>query len=278
MYKQLNTLLRKPALYEKTVHPFWDDSHISAGMLHAHLNPLTDAASRMPRSVDRAAAWIGELVPRGAALLDLGCGPGLYTKRFAQQGMQVTGVDISPRSIAWAREHDAQSSYLVLNYLEMGFENAFDIITLIWCNYGALIPQDRHHLLRRIHQALKPNGLFVLDIFTPNRYKGFQESTTWERHEGAGFWSPQPHILLTQHHCYDGNIGLSRYVVVADGSVRDYNIWDTTFTPASLSDEMAPHGLTPLAFHADMAGNAYDPHADIFCAVMVKSSPNRGTG
>jgi 2-polyprenyl-3-methyl-5-hydroxy-6-metoxy-1,4-benzoquinol methylase len=40
----------------------------------------------------------------GEPLLDLACGTGTMAIRLAEQGFQVTGVDIIPEMIAWARE------------------------------------------------------------------------------------------------------------------------------------------------------------------------------
>lgn len=91
MYQVLMAMLTKPPLYQKTICPFWEDEHISKGMLKAHLDPATDAASWKPDTIARSADWIGRLVQAGAALLDLGCGPGLYARLFARQGLQVTG-------------------------------------------------------------------------------------------------------------------------------------------------------------------------------------------
>ena len=133
MYQQLSPYLRRPALYERTADRFWDDPHIASRMLAAHLDPTTDAASRRPEFMDRSAAWIASLVPSGSALLDLGCGPGLYGRRFSELGLAVTGVDLSASSIAHARAHDPSGDYRVLNYLELDEEAAFDL-ALIWCD------------------------------------------------------------------------------------------------------------------------------------------------
>ncbi|MDR1203930.1 MAG: hypothetical protein LBL26_00400 [Peptococcaceae bacterium] len=46
MIDRLFRLLRKPALWQRSAEPFWNDGHISKGMLEAHLNPDWDAASR----------------------------------------------------------------------------------------------------------------------------------------------------------------------------------------------------------------------------------------
>ena len=71
-----------------------------------------DAWYRTPRG-----AWIGEtefrlimslLEPEpGARILDVGCGTGYFTRRFASKGYQVTGLDPDPAMLAYARAHCA---------------------------------------------------------------------------------------------------------------------------------------------------------------------------
>jgi len=140
MYKKLIDSINRPLLYERTEVKFWTDPYIATQMLEAHLNPNTDAASRKPDFICRCAAWMSSLLPKGASLLDIGCGPGLYTKRFAERGLRVTGLDFSENSIAYAREHDFESQYIIQDYLKMDFIESFDMITIIYYDYGALIP------------------------------------------------------------------------------------------------------------------------------------------
>jgi len=100
MLNQLLASLRKPALWQRSSEPLWDDDHISRQMLAAHLDPDLDAASRRHDVIDRSVAWLGSVIPAGGRVLDLGCGPGLYTSRLAAMGYDVTGIDYSRRSIA----------------------------------------------------------------------------------------------------------------------------------------------------------------------------------
>ena len=70
----------------------------------------------------------------GMCILDLGCGPGLYCRRWAQAGLTVTGIDYSRRSIEYAIA-DAQArnlpvTYRYQNYLEMAYEPVFDAVSL----------------------------------------------------------------------------------------------------------------------------------------------------
>lgn len=272
MYDVLSSFLKKPALYEKSTEKFWNDPHISKGMLEAHLDPNTDAASRKPEFVSRSAKWISSLLPGGARLLDIGCGPGLYTKRLSGLGLSVTGLDFSERSVAYARDHDPEGEYVLMNYLQMDYENAFDIITLIWCDYGALIPEDRHRLLDRVNKALKPGGLFLIDVFTPEWNSGRSETTSWEVCESGGFWSAGPHILLNAEYYYGPNIGLNRTVVIGDDTVRCYNIWNTCFTVRSLSDEVTPHGFSSVDHYADVCGEPHTDASKTICAIFKKNA------
>lgn len=129
--------------------PFGDDEHISGEMLKAHLDPDFEGASRKLPFIEKSVRWIGELAPAGdyRRMIDFGCGPGLYGERLARTGYEVTGVDMSRRSIAYAersaREKGLDIRYLQKNYLQMDLGETFDFATMIYCDYGALSTVDR---------------------------------------------------------------------------------------------------------------------------------------
>jgi len=172
MFNELKKYTTKPKLYAPSTNKFWDDEYISKGMLAAHLNPNWDAATRKPEFLDKSVNWISKIAPppQYKFLLDLGCGPGLYAERFSSAGYSVTGVDFSKRSIAYAKEqtllNKSNIEYHYQNYLTIDYIEQFDVVTLIYCDYPALSITDRFILLRKVYQALRPNGKFVFDVFT----------------------------------------------------------------------------------------------------------------
>lgn len=277
MFTQLNAYLKRPALYERTPEPFWIDPHIARQMLAAHIDPNTGAASRKPEFIRRCADWVASLLPEGAALLDIGCGPGLYAKQFSQRGLRVTGLDFSESSIAYAREHDPHSEYIVRDYLTMEFEDAFDMITLIYCDYGALIPDERRDLLRRVHKALRPGGLFLLDVFTPLRGQGKRDGTSWDVNPNGGFWSPNPHLCLNAETYYGETAEGRRTVVIEDSAVRCYNLWDCYFTRQTLLDETAPLGFSGHGVYSDATGTPHSDDSQTICAVLKKECKEHGS-
>ena len=47
----------------------------------------------------------------------------------------------------------------------MEYSEEFDIITLIYCDFGVLNPEEREILLKKIYKALKPISIGVLNTF-----------------------------------------------------------------------------------------------------------------
>ena len=240
-------------------------------MLEAHLNPDWDAASRRHSYIDCSVKWLTSIIPAGSKILDLGCGPGLYTKRLSDAGYDVTGMDYSKRSIAYAEEHDTKTKYIFKNCLEMDYTEAFDVITLIYCDYAALIPDERKTLLSKIHRALKPNGLFIFDVFTEQTFNGKSDHTSWSCHEKGGFWSDNPHLCLEAEYYFKNNtVKVYKTIVITENGLHEYLIWDTVFTKHTLLNEVTPLGFQMHSIYDDVCGSPYTGEADTLCLVLKK--------
>lgn len=276
MIRQLSGFLIKPQLYASSTGEFWNDEHISKGMLAAHLNPQEDAATRKHEFLDRSVQWISKIAPPAQykSLLDLGCGPGLYAQRFHKAGYRVAGVDFSSRSIAYAKEQAIQQNspieYHYQNYLTIDYKNQFDVVTLIYCDYAVLPKADRLLLLNKIYKALRQNGKFIVDVFTPKMRK--KESRTWQCHEEGGFWCEKPHICLEAVYQYDDEDAteLRQCVVVTDESIKCYNIWDHFFTKEKLLSEIQTVGFSSFEFYGDVAGKPLSNNDETICGVFTK--------
>ena len=275
MLTQLAPYMENPPLDAPSTHPFWDDTHISKGMLDAHLNPDWDAATRKPEFLDASVRWITEVAPpaRHRDLLDLGCGPGLYAERFHAAGYTVTGVDLSARSITYAREQAQKNgsgiTYRCENYLKLPDVGAYDLVTLIYCDYAALSNTDRPILLEKAYRALRPGGILLFDVFTPAVRK--PQSRTWYHSAGPGFWTEAPHLCLeADQHYEDGMTELWQHIVVTETETRCYNIWNHMFTKDSLLAEVLPAGFREAAVYGDVAGKPYEEKGEMLCGVFIK--------
>ena len=273
MINDLFRLLQKPALWQRSIEPFWDDEHISKGMLEAHLNPDWDAASRKHSFIDNSVKWLSSIIPSGSKVLDIGCGPGLYTKRLSDIGYGVTGMDYSKRSIAYAKSQDSKTEYICKDYLELDYSGVFDAVTLIYCDYAALTLAERHNLLTRVYKALKPGGLFVFDVFDEKTLKDKIDRTWWSTHKNGGFCNPNPHICLNAEYYFENNtVEVGRTIVIAEQKCYEYLNWNTAYSTETLAAEISPFGFQVKGVFDDVCGNPHTGEAETICFVLERGA------
>lgn len=255
---------KKPEPFTPGEPLFWDDPHISAQMLKAHLNRDNDLASRRPETIQKSVDWlIASLgLQAGDSVLDLGCGPGLYAARMAERGLRVTGVDYSRRSIdhaiQYARSNNLDIRYRYQNYLTLEDENQYDAALLIYGDFCPLSLEQRISLLANVRRALKPGGYFALDVTTPAHRQKYGNRNGWYAAE-TGFWKPGPHLVLEQGFDYPGQaIFLDQAIVIDEsGKVSVYRNWFQDFTRETITAELEAGGFTVQSVWSDLTGKAY---------------------
>lgn len=104
-------------------------------------------------------------------LLDLACGKGRHAIYLSEQGYDVTGVDLSPQSIAHARqfagEHLRFHVHDMRDPLPFG---PFDFIFNLFTSFGYFLHETENVVaLRSAAQALKPGGKLVIDFLNTER-------------------------------------------------------------------------------------------------------------
>lgn len=277
MLDKIVEYLKKPELYAESTSKFWDDEHISKGMMEAHLNPDLEAASRKHAFIDNSVEWISKIAPSKNynKLLDLGCGPGLYAERFSEKGYLVTAIDFSKRSINYgrqkAKEKGLNIQYIYQNYLEMEYKDEFDLITLIYCDFGALSHIQRQIILKKIYAAMKNGGRFIFDVFTPKNYEGKVESKSWYLNEGSGFWLEDTHLCIEAHYIYEDDIRLNQYIVIdKEDKIKVYRTWDHYYTKHTIIEELKKAGFEKIQVFSDAAGKPYDEESKTMCIMVEK--------
>jgi SAM-dependent methyltransferase len=283
LLSQLIQLQQKPVPFTPGEELFWDDPHISSQMLDVHLNPQVEAASRRPETIDRSVKWLIDTLglKPGDAILDLGCGPGLYASRFARAGMQVTGVDYSRRSIDYARSYAEKNKldihYRYQNYLKLDDENQYQAAFLIYGDFCPLNPGQRSALVRNVDRALQPGGKFVLDVTTREHRKRHGNKNRWYALE-SGFWKPGPHLVLEQGFDYpEQSIWVDQYTVIeAGGQVSVYRNWFQDYTPETIAEELSASGFDVESHWGDLTGLPYSSDSEWIGVITHKRSTPQG--
>ena len=252
------TTASRPSIYAPGTAFMWDDEHISKQLLAIHLSPDTDLASRKPATILSTIDWLeNEFLQPGSAILDMGCGPGLYTEHLARRGHRVTGVDISRNSIHYAGEsaktNGLDITYRNLDYMDLDDKESFDLILMIFTDFGVLVPENRNKVLSNIYRALKPGGVFCFDFLNSSFPIAETGSREWEICNG-GFWSAGPYLVLQEKHYYpEQNVCLSQHIVTDDREETSiYRFWTHAFKHDQITDLIGAHGFSDCGFRENI--------------------------
>ncbi len=278
LYEELQKISRRPEPHAYYTTPeLWNDPYVSQQMLALHLDPNQGLASRTEEKIAASAEWIAgrfQLGPQ-TRVCDFGCGPGLYTRRFAEKGASVTGIDFSERSIAYARKVNQEKElgirYELQNYLEADVQGPFDLITLIFCDFCVLSPQQREQLLRVMHSLLVPGGHLLLDVVTRAYFAATPEQQSWEQVAQNGFWASGPHHVLKKTFRYEQqHLLLDKFVILEPGCRKESYNWLQCYDLEDLREEFAAGGLRIIEQYADVAGTAWSADSRELAVVAVK--------
>ena len=198
-------IYRRPeaALWQNGGNLPWNDPTFSARMLREHLDESHGAASRQAaeRAAQLAWLWARLALAPGQRLLDLTCGPGLYTVPLAERGLAVTGVDFGPASIAHARQQaEAVGVAERCTFIEADvrdYEPAAGVFDAALFLYGQLAVFPRHEaaaLLAKAARALRPGGRLVVELLNPARID--RKDSTWWFADDKGLWGERPFLHL----------------------------------------------------------------------------------
>lgn len=247
----------------------WHDPDFSRRMLAEHLNQAHDMASRRLATVDQHVQWIQRKVlnQQSARILDLGCGPGFYSARFASLGHHCTGIDISPASIAYALEHNPEIPYILGDICEVDYGEGYDLVTLIFGEFNAFAPKDAARIVNKAHRALKDGGKLLLEVHRHEFiYRLGHEPASWHTAE-QGLFADEPYLCLSES-SYDLDHAISTYYVylAESGAMQQYTAMHYGYTDDEYRQLLK--AFKSVQFYPSLTGQA-EP-ADLFVIVAEK--------
>jgi len=257
----------------------WDEPSFSARMLQEHLCQDHDAASRRFAKIGGQVDWIHRqlLSGRPSKILDLGCGPGLYTSRLARLGHECVGIDYSPASIAYAKDQANQENlsctYWHDDIRTVEYGRQFGLIMLIFGEFNIFRPPDAQHILEKAHRALADNGLLLLEphTFAAIQEKG-EEGTSWYSSQ-KGLFSDNPHLCLEESFWEPtGQTTTKRYFVIDayTGKVARYAQSFQAYTTAQYRSILSECGFKDVEYFPSLTGEKDESQSDLMAIVARK--------
>ncbi|MGV3540515.1 MAG: class I SAM-dependent methyltransferase [Rufibacter sp.] len=122
-------------------------------------------------------------------LLDLACGKGRHSIYLNQKGFDVTGVDLSGRSIAHARQFENERLHFFRHDMRDVFRpNGFDVVLNLFTSFG-YFKTDAENLqaLQATAASLKPGGTLVIDFMNSTRVVERLVPQETKREDGISF-------------------------------------------------------------------------------------------
>ena len=181
----------------------WDNPDFSKRMLREHLDESHSAASRKKADRDRQIEWIWEKLDLNpdSQVLDVTCGPGLYSVELASRGCRITGVDFGPAAVTYARDLaerrglSEQCQFIELDVRRMKFpEKSFDAALFIYGQLSVFTPAEAAHLLKTIAHSLRPGGRLVVELLDQ---QGIDKGdSNWWYMDDKGLWGDKPYLHL----------------------------------------------------------------------------------
>ena len=104
-------------------------------------------------------------------ILDLACGKGRHARFIAEKGFDVTGTDLAPESIAFAKQSEHEHLHFQVSDMREQFaENEFDYVFNFFTSFGYFENKnDNYRAMESIATALRPKGFLVIDFMNARR-------------------------------------------------------------------------------------------------------------
>lgn len=156
------------------VKSFWEDNPVAASGIdaqpgtaefYARFDAIREADDCEP--YEYSDLIHGYSTSQGKRVLDVGCGNGYVLSRYAMNGAEVFGVDMTQRAVDLSRRRfelaDLQGSFQTTDGASLPFEdNSFDIA----CSMGVLHHiEDPRPMVDEMFRVLKPGGKIILMLY-----------------------------------------------------------------------------------------------------------------
>lgn len=104
----------------------------------------------------------------GQSILDLYCGYGRHAIELAKQGFAVTGLDGTQDFLdiaaQKAKEANVNITFAQKDMRELDYIHQFAAVINMFAAFGYFTDDENANIIKLVAQALKPNGLFLIDL------------------------------------------------------------------------------------------------------------------
>lgn len=189
--------------------------------------------------------------PRTA--VDLACGTGSVAKILAQDGLTVTGVDMSEEmlTVAWDKCADMENPprFVCQKLQQLHLPRGVDLAVCALDSLDYILdPADCAEAICRVYKALNPGGIFIFDVNTPEKLKAM---------DGQVFLDEDEDVYCVWRGEFNEQENICSYGM--DLFQRQGNVWHRSFeehqeyaySQQQLMDYLKAAGFTAIEVYGD---------------------------
>lgn len=249
----------------------WNNLQFSERMLKEHLSQTHDGASRRLNSINRHTIWLHSAVlkKQPSKVLDIGCGPGLYTERLAKLGHRCVGIDYAPAAIRYAKqiaqEKNLNCEYIEADVTQVDYGVGFDLAYFLYGELNAFKPEVMSNVIQRAYAAMAPGGRLILEMFESKFLAQLGSRPRASEQVESGLFSTEPYHRLTESlYCMDSNATVERNMVteLQSGQITYYVNTLQAYTDKEYHQMLSDIGFTGIKKLPALGGKACSAQQD----------------
>lgn len=191
------------------------------------------------------------ITPRTAA--DLACGTGSVTALLAEEGMDVTGVDMSEDMLtqAWDKCQSLKKPprFVCQRLQQLQLPKGVDLAVCALDSLDYITdPADCAQAIKRVYKVLNPGGIFIFDVNTPEKLRAM---------DGQVFLDEDDDVYCVWRGEFDNQSNICTYAM--DLFQRKGEAWERSFeehqeyaySEAQLKEYLKGAGFTHIRVYGD---------------------------
>ncbi|MFH1454593.1 MAG: methyltransferase domain-containing protein [Armatimonadota bacterium] len=190
-------------------------------------------------------------------ILDICCGYGRHAVELAKRGYSVTGQDLNAffikRANEKAQKEKTDADFIISDMRKIPFKNEFDAVVNLFTSFGYL-ENDREDekVIKQVSCALKPGGLFIIDILNKGHLMKIYREKDWTRLPDSSF------ILYKRSFDKKTSRNIEERIYISpNGKTRKFNIVLRVYTSKEMKEILRRNGLKVEKVFGSFAGGKY---------------------
>ena len=207
------------------------------------------------------------IIPNLCRMLDIACGKGRHSRFLAQQGFDVTGIDLSPDTIAFAKQFENDFLHFYQHDMRLpAWINYFDYAFNFFTSFGYFKTRREHDdAISTIVKGLKPSGIVLIDYLNVHYAEERLVHNEIKKIDDTQY---EIHRWMDENHFY-------KKIIITDPSL-DHPLQFTEkvskLSPGDFTDMLSFQGMQVNDVFGDYLLNQYDVKKTPRLIVVAKKS------